>query len=772
MKSTWLYLSFLMLSVALIFLPLTGEKVLAPLDLFKFYGPWYTNTQETDVHNHFACDFTEVFLAERLFAHTSYRREGRVGWSDLSFSGTAQYANTMNLYFDWTMQLNRFLPFWTAWHIGLFGQLLLAAIGMFVFLRSRSISNGPACLGATCYGFNSFFFTWMFHGWMLSAFCWLPWVLWTMYSLREGKRRGGLTPLFLLPGFLGGHLQFAAYYVIVVAAYILLWFWEDRKLTIGRRLQNSLPFAVCGILAAGMAAFMFLPTINTYRLTLQAGLVRGGLGYPQGWTQPLRTILLYPFYIFPYILGRPQTLDFAKLFPSDLMLVPFIGSFSLLAGVIHTTRSLRSKSGINGPVLMMALGLLLPLTPLVGPLYLRLHILFILGASWAAAHALDSKHFGDDRRLASLGMKLFVGASIIWIAASALIMRFRPQILALLANRSADRIAAHRFGLFTDWWSERIARTVSNLQIWTPEMLVPWILLGIALVAYRQRAVGRATGKIFVWVIILTTLGQLLWYNKNWLSYADKPGHDVPEFAGRDMLERHLQPWHRVATVQQEERPVLFPLNTLSLFNLAHYHGYGSIYPPGIQLNLQRYTVAGDLNPREFGRWGVTHAIAYHDENDLDPDWHLIETAGVISLYSNTLACARYEAMLADGTGTGLKPILHQFNHRQLMLPEHAISMQVIENWGEGWQYRINQGAWQDMNDSDAFTLYADFKVPTASGNVFEMRYRPRLFRIGRWIALASFALYAMFTVNMPRWVHPFRSDDRTATTDWIRDVQ
>jgi len=89
-----------------------GGRVLAPLDVLnEMVLPWREDTVSPQVHNHFASDSVTQYLPYRMFAEASYRQDGFVGWNPLIGGGRPQVSNTMALYFDWTMQLHRWLDF-------------------------------------------------------------------------------------------------------------------------------------------------------------------------------------------------------------------------------------------------------------------------------------------------------------------------------------------------------------------------------------------------------------------------------------------------------------------------------------------------------------------------------------------------------------------------------------------------------------------------------------------------------------------------------------
>jgi|GEM_PF-1028952 len=360
-------------------------KLLAPLDITtSLLPPWGDPAGPKKPHNQSPSDAVTQYLPYRMFAEESLRKDGYIGWNPYEMGGYSLAANTMALPGSWPLQLHRWLSFKDAWNLGIIGEFLIAGIGMLVFLRGRKLPWLPCLIGAVAFMFNAQFIIWIYHRWALGSFCWMPWVLWAFgdgFSTRPRPRRLFLLPAFLALALLGGSLQHAAFIILACGCLTAAHF------NFRRPLQNAsalLGWMLAFVLALGMAAFSLIPQIQGYLANIAIGHVRGSLGYENGFSQILLNTVLIPARIWPWLAGDPQTMDAWRLLKSGFMSLNYLGTIPMLLGFA----GLFVRSMPRPAKWLIIVGLLTPLTPLVGPLYHRVELLFILGAAWMTAEML------------------------------------------------------------------------------------------------------------------------------------------------------------------------------------------------------------------------------------------------------------------------------------------------------------------------------------------------------------------------------------------------
>jgi hypothetical protein len=740
-----------------------GGKVLAPLDLQnRMMSPWRDGNESVFAKNHIVSDGVDQYLVYRLIAEKSLREEGRIGWSNLTYGGTAEYANTMALYDDWTVQLHRWFEFWTAWHLGLMGQVLLAAYGMYLFLRGRGIEGLWACGGAIAFAANSQFVTWIYHRWSLGAFCWVPWILWAIDGNRNGRRLfWPLVPVFTALAFIGGTLQHSALVALVVcAAWLEEAITENSKISIQKSqskvaIQSRIfgRYATWGILALGLAGFNLVPCIDAFltsnKLGLHAGMTKNAVDsiYPQGWLQPIFNLASYPLQVFPSILGRCDSMDVLKLFRSELFYIAYFGS---LAGLIAFASIWKKQTPIMARLLVV-MGLMLPLTPLVRVLYQRLFLLFIIGGIYAFAYfmqnASEKERVRWCRALAWLGS---IGV-MTWTIAS-LILINQTEFLASLKQRIINEGAGSSYGFFTKWLELRAQNFIADLFIWSPQQMIPLILLALGIVGLglttSQQIRRRSLGS---WIVVFALIGEVSLFASRWVVWADPKKEPLfPETAETRALKEHVGRNDRVSchyhpTAHMAMTPFL--PNTIAVYDIATITGYDSIVPNGMILPNE---TPGDA--AKLGRLGVTHLITWAGNPDVPPEWNKVWSGPMMDLYASPLTVPRYSGF---SNFEKLQQFLHhegaecveieelsgRMNTRKLKVPAGITDVRIAENHAHGWEYRalgIHKD-WQNAVRASDASIIMEFPN-TTDEMIVEMRYAPPMRSLG-WDATGISAL-------------------------------
>ncbi|MEX1114616.1 MAG: hypothetical protein WEB53_05170 [Akkermansiaceae bacterium] len=740
-----------------------GGKNLAPLDLQNLMmSPWRDGNEAEYARNHFVADGVDQYLVYRMVAAESYAKEGWLGWSSLTYGGTAQYANTMALYFDWTMQLHRCLDFWTAWHLGLLGQVLLAAIGMFLFLRGRSVGAWWAVCGGLAYALNSQFVTWTYHRWALGSFCWVPWILWSMDGWRRGSRiHWSLAPVFMGMAFLGGTLQHAVLVVLAVAA---MWLEEaiqqHPRTSIKRQGRLLARYATWGILGCGIAAMMFLPCTDAFLTSNRLGLHMGmnvnadKSIYPMGPLQPLFNLAAYPLQVFPSILGRCDSMDLLKLFKSELFFVCYFGSLPVIAGFL----AIRGKQFPLVSRILVWMGLLIPLTPLVRFLYQRCFLLFIIGGILAFVIFMqDASRETRIRLFRFLSISVCAGIAV-WTCLS-IYLKWQPERLAGLRHEIVAQGGGSSFGYFQSWLSLRAERFTHDLFIWSDQQWMPLALFLIALAGLRITAsraeTWRQTGALLVGAAVLCEVSL---FASRWVVWSD-PAHfemfrpTAESEVLREQVDRDARVTTLIHPTAHMARTPFIP-NTLSAYGIATISGYDSIIPNGMILPKE---APGDA--RRLGRLAVSHLVTWSGNPEVPADWTPVWQGAMMDLYQNPFTVSRYVGFASDSAmtrffdgGDAEFTIVEETsgveNRRDLRVPQGLQWVRIAENQADGWKYRQKGSAkWLPVArapDASMLLENTGHEQPTH----LEMSYDPPLRKTG-----FSISAVCLFVLMAAPWI-------------------
>ena len=733
-------LALLAFASALFFPALFSGKIIAPLDIATtLLAPWKESANGEKPHNHNPSDAVTQYLPYRIFAEKSFKEDGYIGWNPYGMGGHSLAGNTMALPGSWPMQLHRFLPFKDAWNWGMFAEFIIAGAGMLVFLRSRNLPWLPCLVGAVAYMANSQFTIWIYHRWTLGSFCWMPWVLWSVVgatSWRSLTTRQLLLPFFLALALLGGSLQHLAFVVLACGCLFA------GRATRFRSLHQEWPAFVCWsvafILALTMAAFSLVPQISAYLTNVQLGHTRGGIGYADGFTQPLIHILLIPAQIWPWLMGDPQTIDGFKLIKSDFMDLAYLGTIPMLlaiVGVFHKQMPRQAKW-------LILAGLLIPLTPLVGPLYHRVQLLFLLGGAWMAAEMLA--------RLPQIApRKMIRGLSVAVVALGAALL-IGAVLPATIRGSIEDKVVAKsivasdssQFGSDKKWIESRALEWTHRFSLIHPRTVWVYGLLligtGGLILSSRQNPKAARWGNA---AILGATSLELFTLFQTWTTFSD-PKDLQPKHPAIEQLAQATGP-HRVLQAFPDARltDIFAAPNILSSYSIASVDAYESIQHPSNTTALSREPAETRLTLA-----GVATSVqpVGSPASDGTAAWPLIKTSAGYDIRQNPnipapviagtgpIPAEPQEILASLANTIPLPQIQQSMNRQEFEIPQGSTWIRIAQNWHEGWRWRSPGQEWQPLLKGSDSACWIE--LASASATRIQVQFFPR----SQWLTFAS----------------------------------
>jgi len=774
--------------VAILFFPaLFQGKILAPLDITTtLLSPWNEAALGAKPHNHNPSDAVTQYLPYRIFAEKSLREDGYIGWNPYEMGGYSLAANTMALPGSWPIQLHRILEFKDAWNLGIFAEFLIAGFGMLVFLRSRGLPWLPCLIGTVAFTFNAQFIIWIYHRWALGSFCWMPWVLWAYgagFSTRPFSRRLLLLPVFLTLVLIGGTLQHAAFLVLACACVAAADF-NFRRPFANKTLLIGWVFVF--IVALGISAFTIVPQISGYLTNNAIGHIRGGIGYESGFTQPLFHIPLIPARIWPWLAGDPQSIDALRMLKSGIMDLNYIGTIPMLLGFA----GLFVRSMPRGAKWLIAVGLLIPLTPLVGPLYHRVELLFILGASWITSEMLGCLPLLKRRAATHPARTLprspeeaaktrtsnpnppfsrfvtwqnLLVAAVTAIGVALLIASFIPTgVRGRLENQAVTKALASsadsQFGAHKDWIASRTREWTRRFSLAHPR--TAWVygllVLGSAGLVLSSRR-HPSTSRVGHCLILCATSLELATLFQTWITYSEPA--DLRPMTPAIETVRTLAGPHRVL----QSSPVTGFAETFAVPNLL-----ASYLIPSIDAyeSIQYHSPMTDL-PRELPETkltlagvGISVQPAEKPPQAGTTSWPVAEVTSGFVIRRNPEIPAPImsgnglvpeeplDILAALKTSKTIVPELQTMNRTTFTIPAGSTWVRIARNWHEGWQWRVRGQEWHPFLQGNDSACWVN-PLPAGTDRI-ECRFFPRpqwltftsLGTALAWLGLLPFILY------------------------------
>lgn len=586
----------LVLALAVMFFPFWARgEVFVAGDFLTFIYPWRA-VSEPKVHNLDLLDVAVFFYPQDVFYNAELAQNNIPLWNPAIFNGHPTVASGQSaLLYPPRLLAHKFLHPAVAKTILLMLHLGLTGVFTYGWLRGRNLSVPAASLGSSCWTFNTFTMGMLELDHIAYMSPYLPAMLWSF-----DRRRW---PLMAVAGALclqAGHLQMAFYLGFVVAFYILVGIWLEKR----HRVQ-----LLGGILASGIGVILLsAPTVLPFLELLSQG-------QRQPWDfanlQKLTTSLgsMLVSLVNPDLLGNPARGFALNRSLGNFPYYEFASYFGLIPAAFAVTAALRSsqsvweKSEIQAWTALTVFSLLCAaatplyrvviflLPPLQRALPGRFLIVFIFAGCVLASHGMEIwTRCPKLRQRIAMTIATLSGATLVGIVAMALGLRNDPEAVLKWTQNLAIKIPAPQPG------PKYLAAVLSGL--WDNYVLNPqlWltVLAGIVMLKLAKSPTRRM-------VLVFFVTADLVLFASNFNTTVPV-NQLLPMTPSLEFLQRQ-EGFFRV----EKEASAFY--NTLTPYGLNLVTGYESVMPKRYADTLTRAEPLGNVKARSIALTDFTSPI-------------------------------------------------------------------------------------------------------------------------------------------------------------------
>ncbi len=304
---------------AIFFSPtLRQGKIPVPTDtLIGLYHPWLdqaatTNPAGVPFKNFLITDPIRQQIPWRKLVIDQWREGTFPSWNPYNFSGTPLGANIQAGSFYPLNILFFFLPFSVAWTILIIAQPVLAALFLYLYLRSKKILPAVAVFGGIVWAFCGFAIAWLTWGTIVQTALWLPLIL-----LSIDRRSYILLLLSSVFALFAGHAQ-VALYIFAFAGIYSLW-------------KRSWWVIAAAAVVALITSIQWVPMLTLLRHSSRIADTAAWL--KDGWFLPWQNLVQF---IVPDFFGNPATLNYWGIWNYGEF-IGYIGILPLILGIYAIT---------------------------------------------------------------------------------------------------------------------------------------------------------------------------------------------------------------------------------------------------------------------------------------------------------------------------------------------------------------------------------------------------------------------------------------------------
>ena len=226
---------------------LLPDTTLSPLDILMTIPPW-SNTAARLTHAYNALPSDKIQYIQPMKTLTAQAWQSGIPlWEPRLLSGYPIIANAQaGIFYPGTLPY-LFLRDTDASDLVAWLHLILAGLGMLGYLRALNCRSLAATFGALVFMLNTVIIGWLTWDSVAGAMIWLPWILWAFEAALRSKRWWLIGPgaLALALAYLGGHLQWTLYTLLILGLYGLFRFAQPGAA--GRRYVAVTAASIAGL---------------------------------------------------------------------------------------------------------------------------------------------------------------------------------------------------------------------------------------------------------------------------------------------------------------------------------------------------------------------------------------------------------------------------------------------------------------------------------------------------------------------------------------------
>lgn len=227
-------------------------EVIGPWAEVRTFAPW-SEAAPNRPYDVLQMDACLQFYVWRDLVFESWGKGQIPLWNPYSFGGAPLLANSQSgaLYPLHILMGVLHVPTGMAVTLLAWFHLTWAGLGLFFLCRRLGGTDWGACLAGISFSLSAFMVSWTGLASVITTVAWIPWCLWAvvgLWSEEHWRRSAALLATCFAMMVLGGHLQFAAFGFMAIAAFGLGSAWEWRASW--RRILAGLGGLMLGALVA------------------------------------------------------------------------------------------------------------------------------------------------------------------------------------------------------------------------------------------------------------------------------------------------------------------------------------------------------------------------------------------------------------------------------------------------------------------------------------------------------------------------------------------